>query len=560
MTGFLADLVVGRLRWDLLDPFPAPHPDDQRTGDRIVEEIRAFLADRLDPQAVDENRRLPYRFLTDLRGSAYLRMQLPIADGGLGLSDFATFRAISAFMAESVAAGFVVATHNGIGLPMLLPVLPPGPLRDLIRRRIVDGVLSGWADTEPTGAANRRMATTATRTDDGFVLTGDKVFISNGPVADELIVGASTPGADDAGLFLVNTRSPGFRVRSEQEVLGLRGMPLGALTLDAVHVPAERVIVAPGRHWRDLPLLEPMSARGRVYLISSAALAMARRCLEFQRDFVTRRSVDHVGLGDYPAIQHLVATSVADVYAIDTVTRWCLLGAADMSTVDEQYLDRHAAKNINSLTCWRVVDRTMSLLAAEGVETAASKRRRRASTLPVEQLFRDARILRITGGVDFSVAFRGARLALARWYTDVPRPVVPPDIVPALAVRLSPRNQAHLAAVMAATRHLGETCAELTRRHPDQAELFQHQLVMIPLGMITHELLTMSVVLARTADDDQQSVADVYCTQSRDRLAGLWRDLERADVEPYQRVATQWLATDENSLAPRSTRAVPDRG
>ncbi|TCO54266.1 acyl-CoA dehydrogenase family protein [Actinocrispum wychmicini] len=552
-TGFLADLVVGRPRWDLMAPFPTPPPDDQRAGDKVVAEVRAFLAGRLDPLAVDENRLLPPQFLTDLRGSDYLRMQLPTADGGLGLSDFSTFRAISAFMAESVAAGFVVATHNGIGLPMLLPVLPPGPQRDLISRRIADGVLSGWADTESIGAANRRMTTTAIPVDSGYVLSGDKIFISNGPVADELIVGASTPGAEDAGLFVVNTRSPGFRVRARQEVLGLRGLPLGALTLEAVRVSADRVIVGPGRHWRDLPLLEPTSARGRVYLISSAALAMARRCLKFQRNFVTRRSVDHVGLADYPAIQHLVATSVADVYAIDTVTRWCLLGSDDGTNLDGRFLDRHAAKNINSLACWRVVDRTMSLLAAEGAETATSKRRRQASTLPMEQLFRDARVLRITGGVDFNVAFRGARLALDRCYTDVPRRAEPSDAVPApIAARLSARNQAHLTATTVASRNLAVTCRELTRRHPDRTELFQQELIMIPLGMIMHELLAMSVVLARAAteDRDQQSVVDVYCTQARNRLAGLWRDLERADAEPYRRVTTQWLAADENSMAP----------
>jgi alkylation response protein AidB-like acyl-CoA dehydrogenase len=544
-TRFLAELVLGRLRWDLLCPFPVQDQQDQLAGDQFVDGIGKFLAHRLDRTPADE---LPHRFCDDLRGSDYLRLQVPVVDGGPGLSDFNTFRAISAVMTTSVAAGFVLATHNGIGLPALLPVLPDGPVRDLVLSRISDGVISGWADTEPAGAANRRLSTEAVLADDGYLISGEKVFISNGPIADELIVGATISGTDDVGLFVVDTRQAGFTVRAAQEVIGLRGLPLGALVLDRVYVPPDRMILSPGQHWRDLPLLEPISARGRMYLISAAALAIATRCLGFQQHFASRRSVDGVPLADYPAVQELIATSMADVFAMDTVARWCLLGS-DEANLTDRYLERHAAKNISSLTCWRVADRTMSLLAAEGAETSSSKRRRGAPALPVEQLFRDARILRITGGVDFNVALRGARLALAHWYASQPTGIAVPDMAASYATRLSARNREHLAATTAAVDTFARTCRSLIHRHPDQADLFGRELTLIALGRIMHELLTQAVVLGRVAtenandDTDRQALADIYCTNARNRLSGLWRDLDQANPEPYQHVTAQWLSS-----------------
>lgn len=546
-TGFLAEMITGRLRWDMLCPFPGQDPQDQVAGDRLLGGIGEFLARRPDLADSDE---LPDLFCAELRGSSYLRLQVPVADGGLGLSDFTTFRAISAFMTASVAAGFVLAAHNGIGLPSLLPVFPSGSLRDLILSRIGDGVISGWADTEPAGAANWLLSTQAIHAGDGYLISGEKVFISNGPVADELIVGATTPGLDGAGLFLVDTAQAGFAVKATQQVIGMRGLPLGALVLDRVYVPAERIILRPGQHWRDLPLLETTSARGRTYLISAAALAIAARCLSFQQDFASRRSIDGMRLATYPAVQELIATSIADAFAMDSVARWCLLGSGEANMAG-RYLERHASKNISSLACWRIADQTLSLLAAEGAETASSKRRRGAPPLPAEQLFRDARVLRITGGVDFNVALRGARLALAQWYAGSPAGSALPDMAAPYVRRLSARNKEHLAATTASVASFARTCGRLVDEYPEQTDLFGRELTLIPLGRIMHELLTMTVVLGRVASEDandgtdRQALADIYCTNARQRLSSLWHDLEHADPERYQHVASQWMSSSQ---------------
>ncbi len=554
---FLAELMVGRFRWDLLQPFPQQSDSDGNIGDKAVHDIGAFVAGHVDPMSIDDDRRLPQRFYDDLRASDYLRLQVPECDGGLGLSDYNTFRVVSAAGRVSGAAGFAIGTHNGIGLPALLPALPQGALRDLVLRRLADGVISGWADTEPVGAGNDHPTVVATPVGAGaYSITGDKVFISNGSVADELIVSAATPGSDSAAcLFIVDTRTAGFRVSSVQDVIGFNGLPLGAIRLDQVRVPAERVLSQPADNWRLAPLFEPVSARGRLYLVSGQALAIVSACLEFQRDFVRRRSVNGLPLGRYSAIQELVATSVSDVFAMDSTIRWCLLGNDDATNVTVRNLERRAAKNVNTLTCWRVVDRTMSLLAAEGAETARSKARRGAPALPMERLFRDARVLRITGGVDFAVDVWTAEALFARSYDPAPVNVAEIEsdnlgIDLSETGGLSPRNREHLMATAREVRRFARDCLRLARSHPDRDKLLAKQRTLGAVGRSIGELFTMSVVLARAASHTGgdsvhvQGLADVFCTNARRRLAELRPDLDGTDVDEYEKIADRWLRAD----------------
>jgi len=528
----VTELSCGRLRWDLLRDFPREAPADAARGDDAIRRLEELLAASVDPEAIEQRRELPAAYFDALRSAGYLRLQLAPAEHGLGLSDFATFRVCAAAMQHCTTAGFALATHNGIGLPALLPALPAGPARDLVARRLTEGAISGWADTEPTGASNDLPATIATPCGDGgYRLTGEKVFISNGAIADELIVSAAVPGAPGACLFLVDTRSPGFRVRAVHEVIGMKGLPLGALALDRVEVTPERVLVGPGGHWRGPGLLEPVSSRGRTYLVSGAALAIARRAVAYQRDFVRRRSVDGRPLGSLPAIQDLIAQSLADVFAIEAIAQWCLIGAGD--DLAARHRDRITAKNITTLACWRVVEATMSLLAAEGAETCASKRGRGGPPLPVEQLWRDARVLRITGGVDFAVDLWAGQAQFTRdgaaHEAIADADLTEDDLIPLRDPRLAPRNAGHLEQLAGHTRRFARACARLYRQQPNLAELLEQQGRVIAAGRIARELFTMAVVLGRASTTEvghpDQRLAGMYCTSAMARLPSLWPEL-----------------------------------
>lgn len=549
-TPLIGELAAGRLPWQRLHSFPQEKPDEQAVTEQAVKSLMTMLDSCLDAQRVEQEHQLPPEFFEGVRLGGFLHLQVDPDDGGLGLSDYGTARVLVAAMQRCTPAGYVLALHNGIGLPSLLPITPAGPLRELILSRLAEGTLSGWADTEPTGAANRLSATIAEPIAGGaYRLTGQKAFIGNATVAGELVVSACVPAGPgstdrpDACLFLVDTRSAGLRARG-QEVLGLKGLPLGALELAGVEVPAERVIEGPGGHWRDGHLLDALASRGRTYLVAAPALAIARRCVGFQRDFACRRTIDGRRLSEYPAVAELIASSLADLYAMDTVVRWGLLGDGALIS---RHRDRVAAKNLTSRACWRIVEATLSLLAAEGVETQASKQRRGAPALPAEQLFRDARVLRVTGGVDFTVDLWAGEALLAR-----PVPVGSAEAAPTDA-RLSQANAGHLAQVSAGAHRLAQGIDSLSRRYPDRQQLLEQQAALIAAGRVAGELLAMTVTLARCADapgasaERQQRLAAVYCSEAARRLTSAWPDLEEDRAGGDHRAVVDWWTSTPSS-------------
>lgn len=543
---FLDELRVGRVRWDLLQPFPRQDPADRATGDAAAAQLRDLLADHVDPDELDRTRELPDDLVPALHAKGYLAMTVPAVDGGLGLSPFNTFRLLETASAWSASVGMLLSWQNTLGIGAFLEMIQPGPLRDLVVARVAGGAVLGFGDSEPQGAANATRATVAVPTSDGtgYLLTGVKLFTGNASIADLLTVSATVrcDGADRIGMFLVDTASDGFSSIGVHDLVGLNGSPLGACRLDRVHVPVSHAIVPTDRGFRASPLVTRLTAIARMFITVTPPLAAARSCLSWSRTFLAARRVNGRPLTGYDSVQRRLATSVAEVFAVDSVVRWCLLGEHAARLLPELT----SAKNIGTVTSWRVIERTMSLLGGEGAETAPSKARRGAPALPVERAWRDARSLRIAGGVDFNIDMRAAWSGIFAPIYDGgagPAPPAEPAWVPASPP--SAANRRNAAFVQDQVCKLRSRCLELARRWPAD-ELAERQEVLITVNRLADELFTMSVVLARVADltaatdlvavadltsqaGQAHSLAEVYCAGARSRIAGLWRALETLD-------------------------------
>ena len=546
LRGFLDELYQGRVRWDLLRPFPTQDTADRLIGDRAVAAITTLLRDRVDPTWIDETARFPDGLTDALQDGGFYRLLLDPALGGLALSPLNALRVVSTAASWSPAVAWSLAIANGFGSGSYLPIVEEGPLRDLIITKVRDGIVSGSADTETNGAANHRRHTTATPVEDGaaYLINGEKVFTGNGPLAELMDVSATvtTDGVEQIRLFFVDTGTPGFSVVSHNEFMGLKGASIGVLKFDNVRVPAERLLPASADEWRYAPEIARLATLARTLIISSPSLAIAKLCLVWSREFVNRRIMDGKPLGEYEEIQRTVAQTAADVFLIESVIEWGLL-AQDRTDTQP---DLTSAKNLTSVTCWRAVDRTMALLGGEGFETARSKAKRGTTPLPVERFLRDARGLRIAGGVDFLLDFWTAEGGLAAFYPSAP------DVDPAEPVddeHLSPRCRDHLRFLTAQAEAFGDLCRRLTGEHT-QEDLLRHEHAVILVGQIGNALLGMAIVLARAAhlaehgDPSALDLADIACVDARQRLVALWPQLDGSDEPDYSGVSAAWLHDD----------------
>ncbi|MFF4591182.1 acyl-CoA dehydrogenase family protein [Streptomyces sp. NPDC001388] len=317
--------------------------------------------------------------------------------------------------ARSLAVALVLATDNAFGLSAHLPHLPPGPLRDLVLGYVVRGAVSCTTDIALEGAAkfSRRMAAAPTSNGRGYEINGDQVFVGNAPVADVVIVSAivTEHGATGRRLFFVDAATPGLRVHARHEFMGVRRFPNGGLTFDRVRVPRTRTLAQDSGTGLTAPGASPLAAFGLHHLIAAPSLALARLGTAWARDYATRRKADGRPLGEYDEVQRLLASSAADTFAVESLIAWATTRPAPDDSA-QALLGQLSVNSMSSVAAGRVLDRTVSLLAAEGIETSRSKARRGASPVPLERAVRDATALRIAGGVDFRLDLEAGRAML----------------------------------------------------------------------------------------------------------------------------------------------------
>jgi alkylation response protein AidB-like acyl-CoA dehydrogenase len=562
----LDELFLGRLRWDLLRPFPEQEAEDRARGDEAVAVVEELLRTSVDPAELDRTCRIPVELLGKLREHGLLNLMIDPELGGLGLSRMNAFRVVETAASWSSAVASVLAVNNGFGSGMYLPLMAEGPLRDLVSRRVANGMISGGADTEVIGAANRLRTSNAIPIEDGsaYLLTGEKVFIGNAVFADMVDVTATLAAkeGEEVQLFFVESSSPGFEVTGWHEFMGLKGAPIGSLRLDSVRVPAAHLVSGSAAKYWDAPEVLRILTFARILSVGTISAAAGKLCLLWARNFVNRRTMNGRRLGEYDEIQRNVATTVGDVFAIESILQWALLADDRADTVQEVT----AAKNITSLASWSAIDRTMSLLGAEGFETARSKASRGVPPLPVERFMRDVRGVRVTGGVDFLLDLDAAKEVLPRYYrghADPPEPSRPDELTdPALPGSCGQ----HLRYVAAQAAELNRALLTLTSSHTE-TQLLAKERILISVGAIARELLMMSVVLARAAgmhelgNPDVLEVADVACTGARGRLDLLWSQVH-ADAEPdHARISARCLTSTALDFLLRDiVRDIPPSG
>jgi isovaleryl-CoA dehydrogenase len=205
---------------------------------------RRFVDRHVRPVAARMDREdwFPRDVFRALGEAGFLGLTVPEAFGGLGLPYTAQAVVLEEIARSSPALALSVGAHSNLCVDNLAR-----NGTDSQRARFLPALVSGekvgaLALTEPgAGSDAVGITTTARREGDGYILTGSKQFITNGPVADTLIVYAKTDpakGARGISAFIVESRSPGFTVARALDKMGMRGSPTGELAFQDVVVPA----------------------------------------------------------------------------------------------------------------------------------------------------------------------------------------------------------------------------------------------------------------------------------------------------------------------------------
>ncbi len=320
-------------------------------------------------------------------GAAGLLCASMPAEFGGGGSDFRH----EAILIEELAAigfgDFAISLHNAIIAPYLLHYGTETQKHRWLPRMASGDMVAAIAMTEPdAGSDLQAIRTTARRVGDTYVLNGQKTFISNGQLADLVIVAVKTridAGAKGISLIAVETQdAPGFRRGRNLEKIGKHAQDTSELFFDDVVVPAENLLG--GEPDRGFAQLMQQLPQERLVIAVGAVAAMEAALAETIAYVRSRRAFGKT-LMEFQNTRFVLAeakttTQVARVFVDDCIAR-LLAGTLDVGTAA-------MAKYWTSEMQGKVIDSCLQLFGGYGF----------MAEYPIAQRYTDARVQRIYGG------------------------------------------------------------------------------------------------------------------------------------------------------------------
>ena len=254
-------------------------------------------------------------------------------------------------------------------------------LPDLIAGKTIGAI----AITEPgAGSDALSMTTRADKKGDSYVLNGTKMFITNGPLADVMVVYAKTdPAAGSKGVtaFIVEKDFPGFSRGKSLKKMGVRGSPTGELIFEDCIVPAENVLGVENEGVRVL-----MNGLDRERIIYSVCpIGVAQGAFDVAFKYAMERVQFGAPIISFQMIQEMIADMATDINTGRIVAYWAASQADQGKRVR---LEASYAKLFCSQAGLRVVDKAIQILGGYGF----------ISEFPIERMYRDMKGIEFGAG------------------------------------------------------------------------------------------------------------------------------------------------------------------
>ncbi|MFG1240120.1 acyl-CoA dehydrogenase family protein [Xanthobacter autotrophicus DSM 597] len=355
----------------------------------VVDTVRRFVRDKVQPleQETEELGRVPPDKLAPLKAEAIalglyaLNMPAEVGGGGLSVLDMCL---VEEQLGQTSDA--LIRRVFGQVYPMLM-ACTPAQRAAYLEPTITGEKICAMAITEPGAGSDAAAITTTARLEDGhWVLNGTKHFISDGDIADYVIVMAVTDPEKRARggitLFLVDRDAPGFSVSRVQPMMGHRGYGHAELVFDDCRIPQANVLGEVGGGFK---LIMSSVSGIRLGHIGARAVGMAQRVLDLMRLHAGTRKQFGQPIGEFQMVQQMIADSAMEIYA----TRMMVLNCA--WDIDQGLDPRDKVSMIKvyaSEMLGRVADRGIQMFGGYGF----------SKDLPLERIYRDCRVTRIYDG------------------------------------------------------------------------------------------------------------------------------------------------------------------
>lgn len=359
--------------------------EDEHDGFR--DSFRRFLGAEVVPHYLkwEKDGLVPHDVFERAGGLGFLGMEIPEELGGAGVSDFRFKAVISEEISRVGVPSLGIPLHNDVCVPYYLSYASEEQRHRWLPQMASGESVCAIAMTEPgVGSDLASLRTVARETEDGYVVNGSKIFITNGHNADLVITAVKTdPAAGRRGisLLVLERGMDGFRRGRNLEKIGQHAQDTAELFFDDVLVPKENLLGEAGEGFR---YLMANLAEERLSL-AIGSIASAEAAVAMTKDYVDQRDAFGGRLGQLQTVRFALAQLHTEIEITQCHVDRCILAlnAGELSAVDAA-----KAKWACSELQGRVLDRCLQLHGGYGY----------MQEYPIARAFVDGRVYRIAGG------------------------------------------------------------------------------------------------------------------------------------------------------------------
>jgi alkylation response protein AidB-like acyl-CoA dehydrogenase len=352
----------------------------------LRDSVREFAEAQVRPlvREMDEHAKIPRELIDRLFELGVMGIEIPESYGGSGGTFFHAVLAVEELSRVDPSVGVLVDVQNTLVINALLR-WGSDEIKRRYLPRLAAKTVGAYALSEAGSGSDAFALTTRARpAGDAFMLTGRKLWITNGNEADLFIVFATVdPDAGYRGItaFLVERGFDGFTVGKKEDKLGIRASSTCELILEDCRVPREQVLGEPGKGYKTA--IETLN-EGRIG-IGAQMIGLAKGALHHAIAYTKDRRQFGKAIADFQSVQHQLARAAVDVEAATLA----VYNAARLREAGRPFLTEAAiCKILSSEVAERVASLAVNLFGGNGF----------VKEYPVEKLYRDAKIGQIYEG------------------------------------------------------------------------------------------------------------------------------------------------------------------
>jgi alkylation response protein AidB-like acyl-CoA dehydrogenase len=388
-ASFGKSLFFGDILEDQLFPYPEMPRDQAELVQPICETIDKYMAE-IDTRKLDRTGEFPAELLQSLKEIGLFGVIVPEEHGGLGLSNTGYARVMQQVASWDASIAVTLGAHSSIGLKGLLLFGTAEQKRRFLPKLATGEMIAAFCLTEPgSGSDAFSIKTSARREGDFYILNGQKLWITNGGIADFYTVFAkTTPDTGDQKgkitAFVVTRDLGGVTSGPHEDKMGIRASNTTAVYFDNVRVPAANVL---GEEGKGFKVAMSILNHGRTGL-GAGAVGGQRRLLELAVAHATERKQFGRPLVSFGKIKEKLGRMATNLYVSESLC-YFVSATIDRGGVDYS-VEGAATKVFNSEAVWNAADEALQIAGGMGYMREQ----------PYEQAVRDSRINRIFEGTN----------------------------------------------------------------------------------------------------------------------------------------------------------------